>query len=268
MTTTHAEPTPGPPGDAWLYPRLPMAAADRIWEAMAEEPVATLEAQAASEHPEQVYAPTGGQRATPESITKLRAVIVECASKCGYPEGGSTATRATFDASSAGLLMQHLHIAPGEASRDDVWSFFGLVVLPDVVRWRFRTSGKERFVGGASQRNALQRLWWRAYVLHDPSQADEPYHLLRRLPEDAMVGLMERPGTSSNRKVALAVALEAAAIADKGLGTRGEKLCREAFKGVRQRKAVVTIEGMSEDTMREQIRSIFEVIAGHATSGP
>ena len=141
-------------------------------------------------------------------------------------------------------------------------------MFPDVIRWRFQTSGHARFVGGTGQRNALQRLWWRAYALRDPAGGDEPYHLLRRLPEDALVGIMERPGVSSNTTLARVVGSEAATIADDGLGTRGEKLCREAYKGVRQRLPVAAIEVLSEDGLRKQIRDIFEQVKRQATESP
>ena len=81
-------------------------------------------------------------------------------------------------------------------------------------------------------------------MLHDP-ESKEPYALLQ-LPEDALVGLMERPALSSNPKVALAIAKAVAKLANTLPPSRREDAWRDLYKRVRQRLVLVNLDMVAE----------------------
>jgi hypothetical protein len=121
----------------------------------------------------------------------------------------SLEARRAFDVKAAALLHDQMDIVGGEASRPDVWTYLTTCIFPDVARWRFPHSATmERFVGGANFRNVFQRLWWRAEILKDPDNPDDPFWLLHALKEDAMVGITERTRFVRNRPLARRTARE------------------------------------------------------------
>lgn len=239
-----------------LYPRLARPVAEACWQEIYQLSVEELVRSASASHPNASYAATGGTRVREEDLNILRTSILDLARALGFPEPGGRAALATFDAKAAAALYESMGIGPGEASREEVWSFIGLVLMPDVARWRFPGSGQERFRGGPSQRNTFQRLWWRAHVLQDPRFPD-PFHLLQRLPEDALVGIMERPGISSNPRLARAIAREAVAIDERVAEPLREDLRRDAFKRVRQRIPVLAIDALEAPQIEAVVQDAF-----------
>ena len=162
-------------------------------------------------------------------------------------------------------------MSSGEASRDEIWSFITLIVLPDFARWRFPSSGEERFRGGV--RNVFQRLWWRAEALVD-SSTTESLEILQRLPEDAMVGIMERPGISSNPLIARKLAAKTLDLAARVPSGRLESAYRDAFRRIRQRVPVVNLDvldtqeldALLSDVFADAARSGSRVTANHGTA--
>jgi hypothetical protein len=193
-------------------------------------------------------------------LHELRRSLVHDAHQLGFPGDARKGTVVSFDAKAARLLMEKLPIAPGEASRDDVWAFLTLVLLPDIATWRFSDQQSSRVLGGV--RNAFQRLWWRAHVLHD-AESKEPYALVE-LPEDALVGLMERPALSSNPKVALAVAKAVAKLANALPPSRREDAWRDLYKRVRQRLVLVNFDMLAETSELDFERQIEDLRAATA----
>jgi hypothetical protein len=90
-----------------------------------------------------------------------------------------------------------MDIAPADAASADVWAFMTLVLLPEAAMWRYPDGDLDRLFG--TQRNALRRLWWRAFVL-GAAPNDAPY----RLGEDQLVQVMERPTIGGNPRLARA----------------------------------------------------------------
>jgi len=246
-----------------LYPRLLPAAAEAEWASLEHRSLAEIGAQLAESHDGAVFAATGGPRVTAEELKALRTAVMRCATELGFPEQASMDIRGKFDADCGRCLYETMAINPGEAGRDEVWSFITMVLLPDVARWRFPKSGPRRFLGGV--RNTFQRLWWRAHVLLDPPHAN-PFHLLAELPEDAMVGIMERPGVSSNRQLACVIGCEAVAAAAKVPSSAREDLCRDALKRIRQRVPVLNLDALPEAASRQAIAEIFQQ-AAEASAG-
>jgi len=239
-----------------LYPRLPRPAAEARWESIRELSLDELAAAAQTTDDAVVYAATGGSRAHASHMGEIRARVLEVANRYGHPTSASRLTAGRFDAEAAECLFRTMKIAPGEACRDEVWSFVTLVLLPDIARWRFPESGLERFIGGAAHRNTFQRLWWRAYVLRDADAADE-FHLLKRLSEDALVGMMERPGISSNITLARMIAREGVSVVDAAPSSVHEDIWRDAYKRIRQRIPVVNLDGLDDQSMRAEVQAVF-----------
>src|SRR5690606_2919407 len=99
-------------------------------------------------------------------------------------------SQARFDAALGKWLVQKHILKTGEVLRDDVWTFVGVVMAPDIVNWRFGRS-RERYLGGV--RNTFQRLWMRARALDRGEKAEDRWGLLDSLTEDALVQSTERP---------------------------------------------------------------------------
>ena len=244
----------------YLFPRLSAGAAQsRLGEVLGKTP-AQLSALASTGHQDATFAPTGGTRVSEHALHELRRSLVHDAHQLGFPGDVRKGTVVSFDAKAARLLMEKLPIAPGEASRDDVWAFLTLVLLPDIATWRFPDQQSSRFLGGV--RNAFQRLWWRARVLHEPD-SNEPYALLE-LPEDALVGLMERPAMSSNPKVALAIAKTVAKLANTLPPSRRQDAWRDLYKRVRQRLVLVNLDMVAEKSELDLELQVEELRAATA----
>jgi hypothetical protein len=202
----------------------------------------------ATSHPEVVFAATGGTRVAENALQQLRGRMLEAAGRLGAPTSTRQDKVVAFDPEAGQILHDHLSITPGEASRDEWWSFLSIILLPDLATWRFPDQNERRFLGGV--RNVFQRMWWRAYLLRDADNPD-PWWLLK-LPEDALVGLMERPGISSNREVSREIARGIAEVANLGPAVR-EDAWRDAYKQIRQRFPLVNFDALKADEVHAQI---------------
>ena len=241
--------------DHYLFPRLSAAAAQgRLGEIIGKTP-AQLSVLAATSHHDATFAPTGGTRVPEHTLRELRRSLVGAAEHLGFPGDVRKGTVVSFDAKAARLLMEKLPIAPGEASRDDVWAFLTLVLMPDIATWRFSDQQSSRVLGGV--RNAFQRLWWRARVLHDVESKD-PYGLVE-LPEDALVGLMERPALSSNPKVALAIAKAVSDLARSLPPSQREDAWRDLYKRIRQRLVFVNLDLLADSSPAELLAQVEQL---------
>lgn len=225
--------------ESFLFPRLSSAAAQGCVMGVRGRSVSELMGMASTAHQLAVYGATGGAR-VPESVLEaLRSKMLAVASELGFPNEARKDVAMSFDAKAGALLASCLPIASGEASRDDVWAFVSLVLMPDIATWRFPDQQERRLLGGV--RNVFQRLWWRSALLRDPANAKDPLWLLH-LPEDALVGLMERPALSSNPRVALAIAKGIHDLAARLPGSEREDAWRLAYKRIRQRLVLVNFD--------------------------
>lgn len=240
-----------------LFPRLSRIDSEAQWQLVEGLSVSELTDLSATDHEHAKFTATGGVRITPQKLEELQNVIRSVAGRSGFPESPSRSQAAEFDVAAAGVLLEEMGLPPGEAARNGIWSFVGLVLLPDVVRWRFPTAGAERFVGGASLRNALQRLWWRAYVLRDESGQDE-LRLLRHLSEDALVQIMERSFLSSDKEVAREIAARVLDLQSRLPRGNVEGAVRAAMKWIVCRNQIVSLASLSSDQLRDEIHRIFE----------
>jgi hypothetical protein len=238
-----------------LFPRLSLRAAREQMQRIKGRSAVDLSPIAAPESTDVVYPATGGSRVRSEVLLDIRERLLRSAGEFGFPDsrGGEPVK---FDPEAASILFQHLPICSGEASRDEVWSFMSICLLPDLTTWRFPDQNDHRFLGGV--RNTFQRLWWRAAMLK-VDEAPDPWAFVR-LPEDALVGLMERPGISSNRMVARAIASAIAKLAESLPSALREDAWRSAYKGIRQRIPLVNLDALSQGELTTQLESLCRLV--------
>jgi Family of unknown function (DUF6339) len=237
----------------FLFPRFsPRVARLNLEKIQGKSPL-QLTSLAGTDSADAVYPATGGGRVGQQVLADLRRRLLDCAKTLGFPDP-EDAEAVKFDHEAAGILLQHLPIAPAEASRDEVWSFISLCLLPDLATWRFPDQNSRRFLGGV--RNTFQRLWWRAAMLKDDTVSDSLW--LIRLPEDALVGLMERPGISSNNVVARSIARSIAKLAESLPTPLREDGWRAAYKRIRQRIPLVNLESLPEPALAEQLDTLCQ----------
>jgi hypothetical protein len=188
-----------------LYPRLPLYVSTQLAYECGRSSIEQLAKDSRTEHDAVWFAPTGGNRVRKEQLSELRSKILDCAKANGYPAETSNDQVRKFDDQCGVILLENLHMSPSEASHLEVWTFFCIILLPDIVRWRFPGSPTppSRFIGSdrGLRRNTFGRLWWRTFLLHDLDRHD-PYELVFRLSEDELVQITERPSIAANPRLA------------------------------------------------------------------
>ncbi|WP_269933502.1 hypothetical protein [Aminobacter sp. HY435] len=214
-----------------LLPRLSGPPADLLLEEFIRGGAKTWSGFDADDLPDAArFAATGGSRVSAAELAEFRSGLVAMAQQHGFgADGGGRSSHAGFDASASAWLADHPLLGSGEALRDDVWAFVGVVVAPDIVHWRFGTSS-ERYHGGI--RNTFQRLWMRGQALDRGVGSADRWHLVDQLTEDALVQITERPSIGGD-------AILASALAEAWV--RGSKVHgRGAMEAVMRRAALRT----------------------------
>lgn len=246
----------------FLYPRLPLYVASSLASENATRSVEDLRTLSRStEHPTVWYAPTGGHKVTGSHLRQLQNSVRELAKGYGYPGSSSVDEWTGFDASCGGHLHAEMGLAPSEASHIGVWWFITCVLLPDIVRWRFPGNGEtalERFIGSSRgmRRNAFGRLWWRAFLLNEPSK-DKPYGLLSMLTEDELVQITERPSLAGSPRLAKEIANAFLRAQDYGRNISRREIIRDGIKRIRRMYSMISFELLEDDELRESIDGAF-----------
>lgn len=247
----------------YLYPRLPQHVAQQLAETIVTQSPAELSEVWSSTHEAVTFAPTGGNRITPKSLELLRVAVLTLAQQYGYPTASGKNAARTFDIDCGILLHETMHLHPSEASHNEVWSFLACILLPDVVRWRFddsddtmRLVGRER----GMRRHVFGRLWWRAYLAHNP-RWEKPYGLLRLLNEDDFVQVTERSSIAVRPALfrAFCVSFARAAKTYETLARRD--LIREASKRMYRLLSLIAVEALSEHELRSLTDDVFNKTA-------
>jgi len=196
-----------------LYPQLPKPTADLMVEERAGLEIEELREMSNDlDHPDVEYTPTGGTRIDSKSLRSLQESVRRKASEYGYPDRSTNSERHEFDKQCSIALYENMYLHPSEASRIEIWIYIALILLPDIVRWRFPsssgTTSTERFIGSSRglRRNMFGRLWWRSHLFHLPEHKDDPYILLSALTEDEIVQITERPSLAGSPELAKLVA--------------------------------------------------------------
>lgn len=239
-----------------LYRRIRMASANRMAHEYGTFSMEQLRSCSTPEHPESFFAPTGGERVTESQMEELRSGLESIAER-------HSNSSSEFDYEAAVYLLQSMNLSPVEAARPEMWSCMALTLVPHVVHQRFvDRNGRvnpDRFLGAHfGGRNALGRLWWRAYLLHLPDD-DEPFRLIRGLGEDQIVQLLERPRISGFKPLARTIASEWLRRASSpGNPIPGEALMRDAMKRVRRLSAFISWELLEEDDLQLVVDGLFD----------
>ena len=247
-----------------LLPRLPGPPADRLLDHLLMENGFNWTGFTPDSLPDCVrFGATGGSTVAALRLRELREGLVEVASNFGFPDAARRDDLARFDAALADWLISIEEFESGEALRDDVWAFFGVVMAPDVVNWRFGQA-RERYLGGV--RNTFQRVWMRATVL-DRGVADQNrWGLLEQLTEDALVQITERPSIGADPILARELGeawVRAAARLGRG---KMEPIMRLATLRLRIRNEVQSLAQLGDD-LPGILDEFFDHAAGSEASG-
>lgn len=243
-----------------LLPRLPGPAAEGLLDRFLAHGPAGWAGFNPYDLPEAVrFAATGGSRINPRQLDELREVVLRVAGTNGLGAAGDRASHARFDAEMGSAFAEMSLLASGEALRDDVWTFIGVALAPDVVHCRFGAA-RERYLGGV--RNTFQRLWLRVRALDRGSKHPERWQLLEELTEDALVQITERPSIGSDPILARAVA-EAWLRAGNHHG-RGamEPIMRRAVLRVRIWNEIRSLADLPPDILARTLDEVFGLPAG------
>jgi len=242
-----------------VCPRLPRAVALSLYAGVAQG----LPMRPAPSHGGQIW-PAVGNRIDEEQLRLLSEALEACAAQHGYPVSGSNAQRVAFDRASAVLLRENLPLTWAEAGTADVWSFFALVVLPDVTLWRFGAANVERWIASDLTRHTWARLWWHAESFGDDVD------VLAMLAESELNQILERRSIGGNPNVVRAFSRALAGFEAQDAPRRA--LIRDVTKRLLRRLAYVDGAALSSDDLTDMCRSLLhesleEITRASATEG-
>ncbi len=236
------------------YPRLDDWGASRLLAELAPLSAAELAAEAAPFSKRTHFHPTARSRVTEAELMDFRSRALRAFAGLSETAEG----RRDFDRNMGRLLATLQDLSPSEAGRREVWNHMSLVVLPDLVFWRWPTKdggrpSRERLLG--SPRNALRRLWWRQYLLGED--------LVEFLSEDELVGITERTSSiGSSPKVARAFAGVLRVAVERGRvpAPLREDLARSYARAVLRRGAVLALPAMSTPQLEYLFRTVLNEV--------
>lgn len=243
-----------------LLPRLPGPSAESMLDRLFDGDALQWPGFDPTDLPDEArFASTGGSAAAgARPLQEIRDGILSVAEEHGFGTRDARATQAKFDAALGAWLVQQPQLKTGEALRDDVWSFIGVVMAPDIVDWRFGKS-RERYLGGV--RNTFQRLWMRARVLDRGEEADNRWGLIDSLTEDALVQITERPSIGADAVLSSELA-EAWVRASNRLGRRQmEDVMRLAILRLRIRNEIRSLSLLPQIELEALLDQIFDSAA-------
>ena len=240
-----------------LLPRLPAVAADKILDEFLLHGNGCRRRFDANNLPDGVqFAATGGSRSSARDLSDLRRGIHKIAVSCGFENGSGKRQHARFDSDASVWLAENEILASGEGLRDDVWTFIGVAMAPDIVYWRFG-SARERYLGGV--RNAFQRLWTRGQGLDRGSSAAGRWKLLESLTEDALVQITERPSIGGDPILARQVAEAWVRAVERYGKGRMEPIMRHAALRIRIQNEIRSLSSLTQANLSRILDSFFEI---------
>jgi len=240
-----------------LLPRLPRQAAHRLYDVWVKSGQGGDYDFGIDRWPPEVrFTAVGGERVRQEHLIEIRNSVMNIAERWGYPDHRSRLSE--FDYETAVFLGENGMFRSGEALRDEVWSFFGLVLFPDVVKWRFGDS-RERYLGGV--RNTFQRLWMRAFALDRGEGSSDRWGLIRALTEDALVQITERPSIGADPKLARNLAEAWCRAAERYGKNCMEDVMRLAVLRFRMKNVVRAMAFLPEEELAKVLDALFDEAA-------
>ena len=246
----------------YLYPQLHNIDAQSIAQERAGFDIVSLRNLSDTQYPKAVYTTSGGNRADKHHLGDIQTKLRGCAENWNYPANAvSMSSLKGFDQDSSKILLENLKMQPFEASQGDTWAFFGCVLLPDIVRWRFfqkdNPTTLERFTGSKwGLRNTFGRLWWRAYILADSKKTD-PFFLLNSLGEDELVQITERPLIAGNIILARSFCNCFLQVHSEHRNFDRSLIFRDSIKRLRRYIPIMAFESMSEKELETFMENLF-----------
>lgn len=242
-----------------LYPRLSPADAASLWESYSGMSIGDLRGRSDASHQNQTFAAVGGRRIQPRELEEMAGRIRSIAESFGYPYKAQRTALSNFDTELCVFFGESLSMLEGEAYRPQCWAFISLVLLPDVVKWRFPKFGISRCTGG--RRDCFHRLWLRSKAFDLGADSNNRWVLLSNLTEDSFVSIMERPslaGSSDICRVIGATWMRTAASVGKG---KMESINRRAIKRLRAKGTVILLDALDYSQLKEVVESCYQAEA-------
>ena len=232
-----------------VIPRLDRESAKELLELRLQGDIEEITAHMPDISVPVTYAPVGGGRIEQRALEELREAVVALAKEHGMPD--SPVRVSEFEGNCARILHRLLPMTAYEASHEEVWSYLTCCWLLDVAVWRFGVEADERRYVGNVNRNTFRRMWWRAEVLG--REVD-----LRRLGEDELVNIMERPTVAADRRMARSIASEFLHRVDSGDAPERMQLMREAMKRILRLTPIVAFSALDDSAVRTTVREVFD----------
>lgn len=189
--------------------RFPRLKASRATHLLARQEVLTLADLELWRFPDlsvEQFAPTGPSKISLLELSALRSALDAAARDAGYPSVGDDARR-QFDRKATRLLGER-ELPEDEMLRPDTWGWIAIHLVPHLVRWRWQNQNgvvtSARYCG-IVQRNAIGRLWYRAYVLDQGPEFADRWELADAVTEDAAMSLLERTTLASDRRLSRSI---------------------------------------------------------------
>ena len=250
-----------------LLPQLPSIKAKVILEDIASKSnCETLDPKGNFKVEGIFYVPTGGQIINDENLEKLRNNVLEKAKEYGFPSTNQKSFL-EFEYEVAKILSNWSYLwidgePSGESFRNDFWSYLSIVIMPDIVSWRWgfppegepTKSWSVRFIGGG--RNAFQRIFRRILSLDRGPMHQDRYGLIRELKEDDFSNILERTSLGSNSRIAIPLAEEYLAMRQRRKDMKASnqlKIYREATKDLRSYGVVQSLDLIDANNLKELI---------------
>ena len=254
-----------------LLPQLPSIKAKVILEDIASKSnCETLDPKGNFKVEGIFYVPTGGQIINDENLEKLRNNVLEKAKEYGFPSTNQKSFL-EFEYEVAKILSNWSFLwidgePSGESFRNDFWSYLSIVIMPDIVSWRWgfppegepTKSWSVRFIGGG--RNAFQRIFRRILSLDRGPSHEDRFGLIRELKEDDFSNILERTSLGSNSRIAIPLAEEYLAMRQRRKDMKASnqlKIYREATKDLRSYGVVQSLDLIDANNLKELISEVF-----------
>ncbi len=254
-----------------LLPQLPSIKAKVILEDIASKSnCETLDPKGNFKVEGIFYVPTGGQIINDKNLEKLRNNVLEKAKEYGFPSTNQKSFL-EFEYEVAKILSNWSYLwidgePSGESFRNDFWSYLSIVIMPDIVSWRWgfppegepTKSWSVRFIGGG--RNAFQRIFRRILSLDRGPSHEDRFGLIRELKEDDFSNILERTSLGSNSRIAIPLAEEYLAMRQRRKDMKASnqlKIYREATKDLRSYGVVQSLDLIDANNLKELISEVF-----------
>jgi hypothetical protein len=241
-----------------LYPRLPASVADALVDERMGQPLGELAELAGTSFPLVVYGATGGTKASEAHLSLIRETLMATASDHGYPRQSRPTDLVSFDRSAARALFGVSELIPAEAAVPGMWDFLAIVLLPDIVAWRFPGANRERWRCNDRTRHTFARLWWQAFLLAGEERTAGGMPLLDALSESDLNQIFERRSLSQNSRTTRAVAAAYLECREKYPRVSPRSVLRDVAPRLLRLRWFISMDSLSDSRLHALFARLFE----------